>query len=418
MNEKYLSHLLPYDTAMKKYGCLRKSLKEYQSLLTAFLEAIDSFRASDLEKFDGLVGENACEIRAVWMATIALNESVDIDTLYGLILAVLKKIDMLLAPSSIDLLMLSAVSLKDILEKEKLDLFLTNDEMAIVLAYLLAEMKIVKNAGEQRNSLYILEVSDPKKFIRFGDVTISFATKLLGRIRRMLATASVQFVRSHAYRFQDQPLIKMVSEEFTVLQNTLPCTPMFWTYKTILRAAQEEGVPLVIHAKFIEKNRDGYAVISEDSMIFESRNGSFVEVGAENIDLEKPACIVQGLVCNENGQSLTKAEWKELIRETSVIDVILAGAADHRQFPDEKLDANIEQLQDSEYESYKAMAKRNGFSDENPTTFFIQHVYAACIGKVVKRAEILNLAQLKELVKISSRSRPIPAFDSRFAVVG
>lgn len=416
MEENLLSHLLPYDTSIKKHGCIKKGLKEYQSLLSAVIEAAHSLHARDLEKFDSLVGENACEIRAVWMAIIALKNSINIAALSDQALMSLSKVTTLLNSNKIDLLMRSEESLKSVFEKEGLDISLTAEELIIAQSYLLTEMKTVMDSEKQINSIYRAEVSDPKKICRLGDVSVSFARSLISRIRRMLATASVQFVRSYACRFQDQALMKMVSEEFTVLQNTLPCTPMFWTYKTVLRAALEEGVPLVIHAKFIEKNAEGYAVVDEDYMIFESANGSFVEV--EGIDLDKPACIVQGVVSNENGQNLTRAEWKELMRETSITDVILAGAADHRQFPDATLDSNIEKLQDSEYESYKGMAKRNGFSDENPTTFFIQHVYAACVGKVVKR-ELLSLAQLKELVARSSRSYRLPIFPAApSAVIG
>lgn len=417
MEEKQLIHLLPYDTSAKKHGCIKKGLKEYQALLRVVVEAAQSFQARDFEKFDSLVGENACEIRAVWLALSALKTSFSAESLIDQVLTSLAKVDVLLNPSTIDLLMRTEESLKSLFEREELDIALSTEELFIIQSFLLTEMKTVIDSEKQINSIYRAEVSDPKKICRFGDVSVSFARSLISKVRRMLATASVQFVRSYACRFQDQPLMKMVSEEFTVLQNTLPCTPMFWTYKTVLRAAQEEGVPLVIHAKFIEKNEGGYAVVNEEYMVFESENGSFVEVDAENIDLDRPACIIQGVVSNENGQNLTKTEWKELMKETSVTDVILAGAADHRQFPDQTLDAQIEQLQDSEYANYKAMAKRNGFSDENPTTFFIQHVYAACIGKIVKKmqVELLNLAQLKELVLRGPRSCPVPALQSLFA---
>lgn len=409
MEEKYLSHFLPYDVAIKKYGCLGKTLKEYQALLNAALEATSSFRARGFEKFDALVGENACQIRAIWIAIIALKASVSPHHLRDAILVILKKIQQLLEPTSIDLLILNKVSFKDLLEREELDLLLTSEQMILFQAYFLTEMKIVKNSGEQRNSIYIIEICEPKKFIRYGDITTSFARKLLNKLRKMLATESVQFVRSLAYRSQDQSLVRMVSEEFTALENTLPCIPMFWSCKAVFQAAQEEGISLVIHAKFIEKNGEGYAVVNEDYMIFEVRNGEFVEASPSRANLNKPACVIQGVVASENGQSLTKAEWKERMRETSVIDVILAGAADHRQFPDVALDARIEHLGDSEYESYKAMAKRNGFSDQNPTTFFIQHVYAATVDKVVKAPEeILNLGQLRELILRSSAAHCIP----------
>src|SRR5581483_11688897 len=415
MKGQFLSNLLPYDANLKKHGCLKKGLKEYQSLLKALLEAAYHFEAGDLEKFDSLVGENACEIRALWVAAIELNDTIDAEDLRDRVSLALKTVDSLLVPSSIDTLMRNDVSLKDLIEKQGFDILLTIEELFLIQSFILTEMKLVMDSEKQMCSLYRVETSDPKKLCRFGDVSISFTRGLISKVRRMLATASVQFVRSLAYRFQDQTLIRMVSDEFTVLHNTLPCIPMFWTYKAVLQAAKEEGIPLVIHAKFIEKNSDAYVVVSEDYMVFQVKNGEFVEMDSKHMDRNRPAFVIQGVVANENGQSLTKAEWKELMRQTSVVDVVLAGAADHRQFPDSALDARIEQLGDSEYESYKAMAKRSGFSDENPTTFFIQHVYAAPIGKIVK-GEILNLDQLRELIQRSSASHCIPIPGSTFGI--
>jgi len=56
--------------------------------------------------------------------------------------------------------------------------------------------------------------------------------------------------------------------------------------------------------------------------------------------------------------------------------VILAGAADHRQYPDPKKDAEILALNDAEFTQHVALAQSKGFAETNPTTFFIQHVYA------------------------------------------
>src|ERR1700722_152747 len=122
MEEKCLSHLLPYDTCVKKHGCLKKSLSEYQALLRAVLEAARYFQIGNLEKFDSLVGENACEIRAIWMAIIALKNSVNVSFLNDLASEALSKVDLLLNPASIDLLMRSEESLNSLLKKERLDI--------------------------------------------------------------------------------------------------------------------------------------------------------------------------------------------------------------------------------------------------------------------------------------------------------
>lgn len=64
------------------------------------------------------------------------------------------------------------------------------------------------------------------------------------------------------------------------------------------------------------------------------------------------------------------------------LDVILAGAADHRQYPNPEEDKRIEALEDEEFEGYRKMARANGYALENPSTFFIQHVYSTTVGKL------------------------------------
>ena len=75
------------------------------------------------------------------------------------------------------------------------------------------------------------------------------------------------------------------------------------------------------------------------------------------------------------------------------IGVILAGAADHRQYPNVEEDHRIETLKDEEYEGYKAISRREGYSLENPGMFFIQHVYAATVGSIPQLTQKTKLAE-------------------------
>ena len=51
ISNSYLSDLLPYNPKEKIRAQLRSSLKEYQFLLKACLEAISAFTAAEFEKF-------------------------------------------------------------------------------------------------------------------------------------------------------------------------------------------------------------------------------------------------------------------------------------------------------------------------------------------------------------------------------
>ncbi len=387
-----LSQLLPYETDSRKNGSLQTGLKEYQTLLRALHEATLYMQASDLERFDSLVGENACQIRAVWLAILASKGPFNLVRLQNQITNVLSKVAALLAPKTIASLMRGNESLKTVLEKENLDISLIPEELFMIKSYLLTEMKTVVSAHEKIASLCRIESGDPKKLQRLGDISTSFARNLLSKVRRMLATSSVQFVRNYACANQNPSLKRMVSEEFTTEQNTLPCIPMFWTYKTVLAAAQEEKIPLILHVKFLEKTPEGFSVIDEEYLYFKTaHNGSYAPTQPNEFDLDKPACVIQGIAtAGENGRILTKSKWKASIEENGVIDVILAGAADHRQFPNPELDQLFHGLNDCEYENYKSHAKREGFSFKNPTTFFIQHVYAAIVGDILRKMTIKN----------------------------
>lgn len=362
-SQKLLSQLLPYEVSLRKNGSLQTGLKEFQALLTALQETITWVQAGKLEKFDSLVGENACQIRAVWMA-IAFSQFSSNASLIDQIANSTKCIDELLEPKSIDSLMRSDKSLGDVLEK--IDISLTDKEMFLIQSFLLSEMKTVKMSDNY--SLYRIEAGEPKNFTRFGDVSVSFARNLLSKLRRALATSSVQFMRDNA---QDQ---RMVSEEFTLEQNTLPCVPMFWAYKTVLQTAQKEGIPIVVHVKFLNESDKGYTLMDQESLLFKSDSNGYVLCQANEADRNKPACVIQGIAV---GDEFSKARWTAQMQNIGVIDAILAGAADHRQYPNPELDRCIHALNDSEFEHYRALAKKEGFSSENPSTFFIQHVYAS-----------------------------------------
>jgi hypothetical protein len=250
--------------------------------------------------------------------------------------------------------------------------------MYILQAYLLTEMKIVKSSDQNIDSIYVFEEAAPKNFLRFGDVSVSFARNLLSKLRRSLATSSVQFVRDNALRSQNRPLQRMVSEEFTLEQNTLPCVPMFWAYKTVLQTAQDEGIPIVTHVKFLNKNNETYTLVDQKALFFKSTPNGYVMCEPNEADLDKPACVIQGIAV------AAQENWTDRMQNIGIVDAVLAGAADHRQYPNPELDSLIHSQNDSEFEHYKALAKREGFSSENPSTFFIQHVYSSRVDNILE----------------------------------
>lgn len=394
MENIFLSQLLPYDLGKVQHGELRTGLNGYQMLLNAFLKAIHAIKNGDLTKFDSLVGENACQIRAVWIILIATKFLDSLETLEDKIKKRKNAIDNLLALETtpkLMQLMKSQISLGDLLKNEMLDVSLTQDEMFIIQAYILSEAKVNLWHDKFIPSLYQAQKIVPKNLKKFGNISAHFADKLISKLRKLLSIASTKFIKEKAFIIGDTSIMNMTSDKFTINHNNwLSCAPMFWTYKTILYLFQIEKIPIVIHAKFLEGTIDGYKVIDSEYLFFDNFNSakySYVEK-INSAMLNRYVCVIQGAVCvsksypSDARRVFSKAQWQLTMKSYSITDVILAGAAHHRQYPDPSLDQLIIALGDQEYENYKMMAEKEGFSDTNPTTFFIQHVYAARVDKI------------------------------------
>lgn len=376
-NSFHLSDLFYYDPSQKKHANLQKGLKEYQFLLRVSISAIQNLLDGNLEKFDSLVGENACQIRAIKIALIASQDLSHFDRLKHKLTDVLALVDLLLSPHTINPLMHEGISLREILDERELDIALTPEEIFAIKSYILSEMKECQSDGEIIPSIFRVEKSVPSKLQeQYPDISYTFINRLASRLRRLLSGASVSFVRKAASALQDPALLRMVTE-YALEHNTWPCIPMFWTYKTLLSLARKRGIPILLHVKFLNEINEGFSVVDEEYLYFKPCpvSESYIEISPTEKDLATPACIVQGIVCKQEGSDFpSKQQWKETIMKSSVVDVILAGAADHRQYPNP--DQTVDIL-DHEYENYKKLAQTRGFSLKNPTTFFIQHVYSA-----------------------------------------
>ena len=139
----FLHQILPYDLTIRKGKELQTGLVEYQFLLRAFLEAIDQFNKGNLEKFDSLVGENACHIRAVQLALIVKKGGIDFVSLKR-IEEIFSAIDDLLQSKKMQALLSGGASLQEVLENEKFLIQVTQEEVFLIRNFLLSEAREVE----------------------------------------------------------------------------------------------------------------------------------------------------------------------------------------------------------------------------------------------------------------------------------
>ncbi|MDE3046350.1 MAG: hypothetical protein KGJ02_06880 [Verrucomicrobiota bacterium] len=379
---EYLASMLPYEPNKRVGADLKKGLLEYQFLLGLVNQAYHSLENKEFQKFDSLVGENSCQTRVLKIALNVIHSVSNFNALDVQILKANRRIKELFSSGEIDLLIKEKSSLQDVLDSHHLDLALSRNEMFILQSYLLAEAKEQNSPEEIFTSLFRIEKAsiDNLKL----ETSNSFKKHLVRKARILLSKASVQFMREIALKLKDASLITMFSPTYEKEHNGCLCIPMFWSIKAVLKILHKEGIPLIIHTLFLETVQKGYRVIGGDAFFYSAEDKqslSYVKDDPKEADLEKPACVIQGVACLKDGAVETRAKWKESISAFPITDIILAAAADHRQYPNPDI---TPQVKDEEYEQYKLLAEREGFSLRNPALFFTQHVYLETVKHIFR----------------------------------
>ena len=369
-------------------------------ILNIFLELIDVYDKGDLERFDAIVGENACQIRAVKIILIKIKNSVNFIDKKRQIQNTLLNITYLLSDKKINSLMQSKISLKDVINNENLNIFLSNDEMFLLNSFLLTEAKnsisseelffmqlsLFSNKDNDCNVVLKKETVCPEKLKKYGLSSKRFLELLTRRARKLLSKSSVEFVKEIALYFGDNSLSSMFSDRFVTRHLNCDCIPMFWTYKALFLALQKEGIPIVVHAKFLKKDPLGFKVVDEEYLLFEKSDNDLIHTykpidNTCNFKNNAPVFTIQGIVYQNSNEKFCKHNWKDTFLSIPLKKVVLSGAAHHRQYPNPELDEMIVVLNDKEYEQHKIFAEEIGGAISNTSTFFIQHVYSSTFDK-------------------------------------
>lgn len=177
IQKNFLSRLLPYELSSKTNGSLKSGLKEYSLLLEATRCAILALKNGNLEEFDAVVGENACQIRAVKIAMLFPKYMQTIQSLQNRVELAQQKIVQL--TKTLDPLMKSGISLEKLLQEPGLDIDMTSDELFLIESYLLFIAKTVK-PSKASAPLCRNDAADPKRLKQFEkDVSASFTDNLV-----------------------------------------------------------------------------------------------------------------------------------------------------------------------------------------------------------------------------------------------
>ncbi|MCH9627113.1 MAG: hypothetical protein S4CHLAM2_07470 [Chlamydiales bacterium] len=375
-----LSDLLPYHIKTKQHSRLIDGLKEYRLLLLAAEQALTHFLNGAFSDFDALVGENACHIRATMILLIANQPCLEIKNLLKRICCVLDKVNFAFKKGDFEL----HQSLYLFVLKNKIDIKISFCEKFLVSSFILTK---VRELLPPNPSKWIVrnERTSTKKVKEISDVGSSFARDLVKRLRNLVSTASVSFIQEIAHIFpSNDPRHYMVSNLYCVSHDKfgrLKCLPSFWYTLALMRYAVLMDLPLVMVVSQIASDC-GHKTLKKESFYFKVVKGSYRLVSPNQFEQRAPAVVVLGSCCRRSAEFPEFSDWKEEIQRYDPCDLILAYAAAHRQYPDESKDVLIEKSAPPLYHTYKSKALEWGCSLDNPSLFFLVHVYCDQIKNI------------------------------------
>ncbi|MBX9745072.1 MAG: hypothetical protein K2X08_07690, partial [Chlamydiales bacterium] len=328
---------------------------------------------------DPLVGENACQIRAVKIALILRNNPNLYQERLDSIQFVKNKVKGLLATSSnfrdCDL------TLKDVLNKCELNVRLTDDDKYLINSYILTTTKVVQPFFKPDMPLVENAYTDYKKIKEIIEVGSSFSCELIKKLRKDLAEHSSNYVTDVANNSSCQKQSHLLSEEYLFVHNGLKCLPYYWATRALMLHAKKNQLPIVMLAQQLAKDQD-YKVVKNTQLFFISTPSGYQKTCRSKINPNDPVIVLVGSTCRELSELPDLETWENELLEQCPLDLVLSYAAAHRQYPNESHMLSSIHLSDADYEYHKAKAKEWGCSMINPSRFFLTHTFCDKIKNI------------------------------------
>jgi hypothetical protein len=367
----FLKELLPFDPKSKTGNRLMHGICEYDFLLNAAELTFEAIHNFQLDKFDPLVGENACQIRAVLNTLIFTYSSFDTEELLYKVKTSRKTIqdfqETIIAQEH------NNFSLEDFIQRTDTNIALKQIEMYLIISYLLTIVKTIKPPKDQ-TPFVKNEYTDIRKLKSMGLIGTMFAESLVKKLRIDLSTYSVTFIQELSVEKSVHPLSEALTDNFRVIHKQLHSLPCYWFTKILLLKAQDLNIPIVLIARQIS-SLPGNEALEEVVCFYRNTKNGYKLCEIENLNLNTPCVVLLANSYRNPDEFPSKKLWETELSRYNIFDLVLAYAASHRQYPDISKEDLVKEIFDPEFDHHKKLAFKLGCSIENPYTFFLSHAF-------------------------------------------
>ncbi len=369
-----ISHLFPYNLEEKYHAKLSDGLKEYKMLLVAAQQAMASIVEGKLSNFDALVGENSCQIRATLLLMITQRYQIDATGLLTKFTFLVNKVDSLLHKLSSSE---ETIQLKLFLETEGLHFNITTCELFLISSYILTHVRVLL-PNSPTKPIVRNENTDTRKVKEISAVGSTFARDLIKKLRQIVSSISVHFVQEIAEVLPlPESMLDMVSDKYCVSHDKfgrLRCLPCFWYTLLLMHYSLMNDFPLVLVMDLVETDKNRSST-HKMALYFKVVDGVYQEVSQEALPGDTPSLVILGSSYRKISQNEGLDNWKNEILKHNPVELILAYAASHRQYPDESKDVLINEANSRPLAYYRSKAVEWGCTIDNPSLFFLVHAY-------------------------------------------
>lgn len=199
--------------------------------------------------------------------------------------------------------------------------------------------------------------------------------QLTEKVQIDLADLSVTFLQNES-KIADDLTQRMLKNSIETDKFGRKCAPCFYSIDVLLAKILAEDQRLLIEAELGSSTHNS---VGKVQMLFEPNvaQTDFKEIA---LSREGSAIVFAGYAVDEQLTKDSKEEYKKTVNLHSLKEMLLANVAAHLQYPGE---VTSELPEDSRFEVLKLKAQDEGFCKANPTFFVIDHIFCAMLKEVV-----------------------------------
>jgi hypothetical protein len=323
------------------------------------LSALNAFLKKQFPAFDALVGDAACQTRAIMVAALAQNESV---------IVTCKK----------DLQMVTACNLaiQKNAKNHACSCCISQESLELAKMYLLQTTRTIHPAVQEcshckEKTATFKEKTEAGKLSGIYKTNIAHLKTMVNCCSQALASESISFLQEQAKSASSEMTQKMISQENTFVLNERKEIPCFYSLQAVMDIAKARQIPLLIKVKKSEHAMEKSHKDPFDTAILEKN-------GKESVLLQDPLIIIEGMRINEDSQEV----YQQNLLKMNMAHLIQCNAAQHSQYTGNKGLASVPLLQKEEYSEEKKnleilaeQAKSLGCHDKNRALFCITHIF-------------------------------------------